>query len=45
LKEIIAKYGPDSVGMLCSGKILNGEYPYVLISGRLQEHFNAGEMS
>jgi formate dehydrogenase alpha subunit len=25
LKEIIAKYGPDSVGMLCSGKILNEE--------------------
>ena len=25
LKEIIAKYGPQSVGMLCSGKILNEE--------------------
>jgi formate dehydrogenase alpha subunit len=25
LKDIIAKYGPESVGMLCSGKILNEE--------------------
>lgn len=25
LKNIIAKYGPESVGMLCSGKILNEE--------------------
>jgi formate dehydrogenase alpha subunit len=25
LKDIIAKYGPQSVGMLCSGKILNEE--------------------
>jgi formate dehydrogenase alpha subunit len=25
LKEIIDKYGPESVGMLCSGKILNEE--------------------
>ncbi len=25
LKKIIAKYGPESVGMLCSGKILNEE--------------------
>jgi formate dehydrogenase alpha subunit len=25
LKKVIAKYGPESVGMLCSGKILNEE--------------------
>jgi len=25
LKDIIAQYGPESVGMLCSGKILNEE--------------------
>ena len=34
LKDIIAKYGPESVGMLCSGKILNEE---VYLSQKFQK--------